>query len=160
MLWLGEDEAEAILAFRGPGNTAYGSPVVTWAMSSGHPGVGVSLDGLRYSSWWKREPVVEHASVLGVPEELLAVFQEAAAKGKAESFLTGVLYLSTVVEYAEMFFRRLELQVDGELYTDFGIGAMALHFSDIVSGEALEEVFVTFPVTLHGAEHDRLAIVV
>ncbi|RHY45047.1 hypothetical protein DYB30_004690 [Aphanomyces astaci] len=106
--------------------------------------------------------VIVHSrgTVPGVPEELLAVFQEAAAKGKAESFLTDVVYLSTVVEYAEMFIRRLKLRVDGELYTDFGIGEMALHFSDIVSGEALEKVFVTFPVTLHGAVHDRLAVVV
>ncbi|RHY95072.1 hypothetical protein DYB26_011829 [Aphanomyces astaci] len=44
----------------------------------------------------------------GVPEELLVVFEETPSEGKAEAFLTDILYLASVVEDAELVVRRLE----------------------------------------------------
>ncbi|RQM24651.1 hypothetical protein B5M09_013017, partial [Aphanomyces astaci] len=147
-------EAEAVLAFRGPVNTADGSPVVAWAMSSGHPGMALD-DGVscpkgaegahevtRGSFGWiavfelvEGEAVVEHTSILvdhnyrdvaekriptswrcpgldgaleGVPDELLAVFEETPPEGKAAAFLADILYLASVVDDAELVVRRLE----------------------------------------------------
>ncbi|RHY63073.1 hypothetical protein DYB26_006039 [Aphanomyces astaci] len=80
-------------------------------------------------------------SLEGIAEKMLAVFHETATEGKAEAFLT-------------------DRRADGELDTDFGIGKVALHIGNIVGVESLEEVYLAFPVSLHGAVHDRLAFVV
>ncbi|RHY75411.1 hypothetical protein DYB34_010024 [Aphanomyces astaci] len=128
---------------------------------------GVILDGLRYSSWWKKKslwstpaywytittemsrrkwyprwscPCLD-GTLEGIAKELLAVFHETATEDKAEAFLR-------------------DQRVDGELDTDFGIGKVALHIGNIVGVESLEEVYLAFPVSLHGAVHDRLAFVV